>query len=299
MRLSVAVYLFLAIAAALATLPAVAQRVNDTGQIACYNASASTGTVSSGTPDPETAGFKGQDCTRGAAAADAVGVLYKVSGITTTTGIGIGGAAGSQYRINGTTWTSAPGEVTSGDSVEARHTSAAALSAATTTTLGIGGVSANFVSTTLSGGCPATVVTNGSDSGSGSLRDIIASACPASIVTFQAGVSSVTLTTAELLTNKNLSIDGGAGGVTVTRSAAGGTPQFRIFHVTSGSIVNMSGLTVSNGNHPGQAGGIQNSGNLTLNNMQSTRPSNPILPLPCALHSNSVQHGSHSVQHGW
>ena len=34
-------------------------------------------------------------------------------------------------------------------------------------------------------------------------------------------------------------------------------------------------------------------------NQICTRPPNPILPLPCALHSNSVQHGSHSVQHGW
>jgi len=33
--------------------------------------------------------------------------------------------------------------------------------------------------------------------------------------------------------------------------------------------------------------------------LNSTRPPNPVLPLPCALHSNSVQHGSHSVQHGW
>lgn len=52
--------------------------LNDTGQTTCYNASTSTGTVSSGTPDPETAGFNEQDCTRGASAADAVGVMDKV-----------------------------------------------------------------------------------------------------------------------------------------------------------------------------------------------------------------------------
>ncbi|MBK9654800.1 MAG: DUF1566 domain-containing protein [Rhodanobacteraceae bacterium] len=33
-----------------------------------------------GTPDPETAGFNEQDCTRGASAADALGVLYKQGG---------------------------------------------------------------------------------------------------------------------------------------------------------------------------------------------------------------------------
>lgn len=63
--------------------PATAQqRLNDTGQITCYNETTSTGTVSTGTPDPETAGFNGQDCTRGAAAADALGRMVKVGGST-------------------------------------------------------------------------------------------------------------------------------------------------------------------------------------------------------------------------
>ncbi len=62
------------------SLPASAQRLNDTGQIVCYNDTASTGTVSPGTPDPETAGFNAQDCTRGAAAADALGRMVKIGG---------------------------------------------------------------------------------------------------------------------------------------------------------------------------------------------------------------------------
>jgi hypothetical protein len=56
--------------------------LNDSAQITCYNANASTGTVSSGTPDPETAGFDEQDCTRGAAAADALGRMAKVGAST-------------------------------------------------------------------------------------------------------------------------------------------------------------------------------------------------------------------------
>jgi len=52
--------------------------LNDSGQIVCYNDTASTGTVSSGTPDPESAGFNEQDCTRGRAAADTVGALRKL-----------------------------------------------------------------------------------------------------------------------------------------------------------------------------------------------------------------------------
>jgi CSLREA domain-containing protein len=123
--------------------------------------------------------------------------------------------------------------------------------------------------------CPATVVTNGNDSGAGSLRQIITDACPASTVTFQAGVSTVTLTSAELAINKNLTIDGGTSLVTVTRSTAGGTPNFRIFNVQSGNTVSMNALTVSNGNHPSQAGGIQNSGSLTLTNMNITGNRSP------------------------
>jgi hypothetical protein len=74
------------LAASLLATPAIAQtqRLNDTGQITCYNANVSgvTGTVSTGTPDPETAGFDEQDCTRGAAAADALGRMVKVGGST-------------------------------------------------------------------------------------------------------------------------------------------------------------------------------------------------------------------------
>lgn len=57
--------------------------LNDTGQITCYNASASTGTVSTGTPDPEASGFNEQDCTRGSAAADALGKQVKIGASAT------------------------------------------------------------------------------------------------------------------------------------------------------------------------------------------------------------------------
>ncbi len=62
----------------LACPSAFGQMLNDTGQITCYNNSAATGTVSNATPDPETAGFNEQDCTRGAAAADALGRMVKI-----------------------------------------------------------------------------------------------------------------------------------------------------------------------------------------------------------------------------
>ncbi len=121
--------------------------------------------------------------------------------------------------------------------------------------------------------CPS-VVTNGNDAGAGSLRDVIANACEPSTITFQAGVTTVTLTSAEILVNKNVTIDGGTG-VTVARSSAGGTPNFRIFNIQTGRTVSMNNLRVQNGNHPAQAGGIENNGTLNLNNMEITGNRSP------------------------
>lgn len=59
-----------------------AGQLNDTGQITCYNDSDATGTVSIATPDPEAIGFNEQDCTRGSAAADALGKMVKLGGST-------------------------------------------------------------------------------------------------------------------------------------------------------------------------------------------------------------------------
>lgn len=68
---------------AFATFAAIAQPpLNDTGIVTCYSATAATGTVSAANPDPETAGFNAQDCTRGASAADAMGQMLKIGAST-------------------------------------------------------------------------------------------------------------------------------------------------------------------------------------------------------------------------
>ncbi|MCB1601460.1 MAG: hypothetical protein KDI66_15685, partial [Xanthomonadales bacterium] len=106
------------------------------------------------------------------------------------------------------------------------------------------------------------VVTNGDDSGVGSLRQAIADACPDSTITFATGVTSSNLTTDQLLIDKNLTIDGGAG-VTVTRVA--GSPNFGIFHIPGISITAvLDSLTISNGSTGSLGGGILNRGNLTV-----------------------------------
>jgi uncharacterized repeat protein (TIGR01451 family) len=112
------------------------------------------------------------------------------------------------------------------------------------------------------------VVTSNADSGPGSLRQAIKDACTGSTISFNV-TSPITLTTAELLINKDLTITGpGANVLTVTRSTAGATPSFRIFNVASGAV-RISGLTISNGNGgAGFGGGILygSSSTLTVNN---------------------------------
>jgi CSLREA domain-containing protein len=113
------------------------------------------------------------------------------------------------------------------------------------------------------------VVNSDADSGAGSLRSIITSACGGSTITFAANVrGAIDLTSGELLLNKNLTIVGpGANLLSVRRSAAVGTTNFRIFNVPTKITVTISGLTIAKGNLPGgRGGGILNAGTLTLNN---------------------------------
>jgi hypothetical protein len=108
-------------------------------------------------------------------------------------------------------------------------------------------------------------VTTSADIGAGSLRQAIIDACDGSTISFDMTqvVSPISLTTG-LLINKNLTINGpGANLLTVMRSIAGGTPNFSVFAIPSNKVVNISGLTVTNGKSD-NGGGFANSGTLTL-----------------------------------
>jgi uncharacterized repeat protein (TIGR01451 family) len=111
------------------------------------------------------------------------------------------------------------------------------------------------------------VVTTNADGGTGSLRQTIQDACVGATIGFDMTrvVSPITLTSGELLVNKNLTIQGpGANVLTVARGAA--ASNFRTFNVSSSlTAVNISGLTVSNGHAPDGAdnsasGGVGGSG---------------------------------------
>src|SRR6516162_2574228 len=90
---------------------------------------------------------------------------------------------------------------------------------------------------------PSTV-TNLSDAGAGSLRQAILDTPAAGTVDFQPGLSgTITLTSGELLINKDLAISGpGAGLLTVSGNSAS-----RVFEVAASTTVNISGLTIANG----------------------------------------------------
>ena len=99
---------------------------------------------------------------------------FTVAGLSTVTGIGVSGAAGSAYSINSMLdgdFTRAPGAVKAGDVVRVRHTSAALPGASTITSLIIGGVSGDFVTTTSVPAVQVAVFADGFEQGARSMDD--------------------------------------------------------------------------------------------------------------------------------
>jgi len=115
-------------------------------------------------------------------------------------------------------------------------------------------------------------VTSASDAGGScpgadcTLRQAIATAAAGDTIAFSMspGDSTITLTSGELLIDKNLVIRGpGANRLAVSRGS--GASDFSIFHIASSDITStISGLTISNGKSPAHGGGILNSGVLTV-----------------------------------
>ncbi len=117
----------------------------------------------------------------------------------------------------------------------------------------------------LEGRCMLSTLTvlNTRDSGAGSLRAEISAAHNNDTIVFAPSLDgqTITLTSGELLINKNLTIAGpGAGELTVS-----GNHASRVFEVATRTNVALTGLTISNGLVVGgDGGGILNSGTLTL-----------------------------------
>jgi hypothetical protein len=124
--------------------------------------------------------------------------------------------------------------------------------------------------------------------GTGTLRQAMIDACSGGTITFNiptsdpgfnagTGVYTITLLSTLPAVNSDLTITGlGASQLTVQRSTAGGTPDFRIFTIAVGVTLNISSLKVSNGRlasgNTGQDNGgcIYNNGTLTITNSEMT-----------------------------
>ena len=119
---------------------------------------------------------------------------------------------------------------------------------------------------------PSFVVTNTNDNGAGSLRNAIVESINngSGTVTFQEGLTGTISLSTPLPDLNSMTIKGpGATRLTIQRSNSVGS-QFRIFRIAFGATVNISGLTISNGNAGGatietaSGGGIFNDGTLTI-----------------------------------
>jgi DNA-binding beta-propeller fold protein YncE len=111
------------------------------------------------------------------------------------------------------------------------------------------------------------VVTSNADSGPGSLRQAIAGVCPAGTITFDMNqvASPITLTSGELVIDKNLTINGpGADLLTLDANNAS-----RLFNIFGGVTVNLTGMKLFRGNAgAGNSGGaIMNSGTLNASSL--------------------------------
>jgi len=97
-------------------------------------------------------------------------------------------------------------------------------------------------------------VTSTADSGAGSLRQAIADAASGDTITFNLPNPSTITLASQLTIDKNVTITGpGAGQLTIS-----GNNAVRVFNVSSGGTLNLSGVTVANGNAVGldDGGGI-------------------------------------------
>lgn len=115
------------------------------------------------------------------------------------------------------------------------------------------------------------LVTNTADSGDGSLRQAITQAnigADTQAINFQAGLTGAIALSTPLpdLTTPILINGPGANQLTVQRSTAAGTPDFRVFTIPQFGIASISRVTISNGRPTANqaGGGVSNRGTLTM-----------------------------------
>lgn len=118
-------------------------------------------------------------------------------------------------------------------------------------------------------GCANDVtVTSAADSGAGSLRKALGSACTNGTIHIAAALANqtITLTSGPLTLSKNVIIDGSAAsGLTIS-----GNHTDRVFIVNAGTTATLRALKIADGYGFQLAGGVLNNGNLTLDHVTVT-----------------------------
>jgi hypothetical protein len=118
------------------------------------------------------------------------------------------------------------------------------------------------------------VVTNTNDSGAGSLRQALIDANDGDTIDFDLSLNGqiITLTSGQLVVDKSVTISGpGANLLAVNGNAAS-----RVFHISPGKTVTISGLTITNGSSNDMGGGILNDQKATLTVSNSTISGNSV-----------------------
>jgi len=113
-------------------------------------------------------------------------------------------------------------------------------------------------------------VTNTNDSGPGSLRQALADANDGDTINATGISGAITLTSGELLVDKNVTINGPGAGLL----AVDGNATTRVFDIATGETVTISGLTIRNGHDDTTGGGIDNESGATLTISNSTLSGN-------------------------
>jgi len=116
---------------------------------------------------------------------------------------------------------------------------------------------------------PTLIVTNTNDNGPGSLRLVLDIAQDGDVIGFETALNgqTITLTSGELVINRSITIAGpGPGLLRVARDQQ--TPMSRIFYVSPGHAVAISGLTISGGSIESENGGgiVNDHSTLTISN---------------------------------
>jgi hypothetical protein len=117
-------------------------------------------------------------------------------------------------------------------------------------------------------------VTNMNDSGAGSLREAINTACTGDTIRFTSTVTDTINITSDIIINKSLVIEALPG----QQIAVSGQHMTRIFEITVASVVTFSNITLHGGQESVNGGAVLNHGSLLLENTTFVNNTEGVIP---------------------